>query len=203
MTNDQQSLIQTMHERNSGILSPFPWIMNDPATMHRDNFPLTPLSLAGGELLPSLKCEIPLNLQFSSLQSASVLPYALLTGYHPDAGTTRKSKKSTERGEGRAKLIAVLLKHHRYADASCLNMDPIGNNVLAKVAKVSPSTASTFFTKEFESHVKYRKICTDSAKLTASPKKLNCDFSPHNLYGREPPEKRRDGRRSQPGRDDD
>src|SRR5262249_18814112 len=40
----------------------------------------------------------------------------------------RTPKRSTERGEGRAKLIAALTKHHQYADGGCLNLEPIGNN---------------------------------------------------------------------------
>ena len=76
-----------------------------------------------------------------------------------------RAKRSTERGEGRAKLIAALTKHHKYADGSCLNLDPIGNNELARLAGVSESTASAFFNKEFDGHTKYRAVCTDATRL--------------------------------------
>jgi hypothetical protein len=44
------------------------------------------------------------------------------------------------RGEAEAKLIAALTKHHQYADGSCLNLEPVGNNELARIAEVSEST---------------------------------------------------------------
>src|SRR5262249_8094099 len=71
----------------------------------------------------------------------------------PTAGPTAPApKRSTERGEGRAKLIAALTKHHQYAEGGCLNLEPIGNNELAKAAGVSPSTASAFFNDKFQGH---------------------------------------------------
>jgi hypothetical protein len=63
-----------------------------------------------------------------------------------DGAANAAKKRSTERGEGRAKLIAALTNHHQYADGSCLNLEFIGNNRLAEVAGVSPSTASKFVT---------------------------------------------------------
>jgi hypothetical protein len=98
----------------------------------------------------------------------------------------RTPKRSTERGEGRAKLIAALTKHHQYADGGCLNLEPIGNNELAKAAGVSASTASTFFNDNFEGHTKYKVLCRDSSRLVAALKLLNNEFAPHDLYGRRP-----------------
>lgn len=95
-------------------------------------------------------------------------------------------KRSTERGEGRAKLIAELTRHHKYSDGSCLNLEPIGNNELAKAAGVSPSTASSFFNEKFDGHTKYKALCRDSGKLIAALKLLNNEFAPHDLYGRRP-----------------
>jgi hypothetical protein len=95
-------------------------------------------------------------------------------------------KRSTERGEGRAKLITALTKHHQYA-GGCLNLEPIGNNELAKVAQVSPSTASEFFVKEFKGHDKYKALCCQGAGgLVNALKILNGEFSPHILYGKRP-----------------
>lgn len=94
------------------------------------------------------------------------------------------SKRSTERGEGQAKLIAALTKHHRYADGSCLNSEPIGNNDLAKLADVSTSTASAFFKEQFHGHGKYKILCNDSGKLAMALKILNGELAPHRLLGR-------------------
>ena len=54
-------------------------------------------------------------------------------------------KRSTERNEGRAKLISALTAHHKYKNGSCLNLVFIGNNELARLAAVQKSTASEFF----------------------------------------------------------
>ena len=109
-----------------------------------------------------------------------------------DEPVKKKSKRSTERGEGRAKLIGALTKHHQYADGSCLNLEPIGNNELARLAEVSESTASAFFNNEFNQgetggHTVYRALCRDPGRLADSLKVLNGEFSPHHLYGRTPP----------------
>ena len=98
-----------------------------------------------------------------------------------------KTKRSTERGEGRAKLVAALTKHHKYADGSCLNLEYIGNNELARLADVSESTASEFFKKQFGGHSKYRAICTDAKNLVTALKLLNQEFAPHHLFGAKPP----------------
>jgi hypothetical protein len=102
-----------------------------------------------------------------------------------DGPTEPTRKRSTERGEGRAKVIAALTKHHQYADG-CLNLEPIGNNELAKLADVSPSTASAFFNEKFQGHTKYKTICRDSGRLATALKLLNNEFAPHDLYGRRP-----------------
>jgi hypothetical protein len=86
-------------------------------------------------------------------------------GSNPVPGPGQKRKRSTESGEGRSKLIAALTKHHQYADGSCLNLDPIGNNGLAKAADVSPSTASLFFRNEFHGHTKYKSYCRNADDL--------------------------------------
>ena len=98
-------------------------------------------------------------------------------------------KRSTERGEGRAKLIAALSKHHEYADRGCLKLEPIGNNELARLAGVAKRTASAFFDKEFRGHAKYKALCGDAGRLAAALKLLNGEYAPHLLYGSKPPEK--------------
>lgn len=104
------------------------------------------------------------------------------------ASSQRKvaTKRSTQRGEGRLKLIAALTKHHSYNDGSCLNQAPIGNNALARLAGVERATASDFFKAEFNGHAKYKAVCRDAGQLAISLKALNGEFSPHHLYGRQP-----------------
>src|SRR5262249_34113103 len=101
---------------------------------------------------------------------------------------TPKRKRSTERGEGQAKCIAELTKQHEYSDGSCLNSEPIGVNELARLAGVSVATASAFFKGRFKGHLKYRAVCRDAGRLADSLKALNGEFSPHELYGRRPPD---------------
>lgn len=105
-----------------------------------------------------------------------------------DTSSPTKAKRSTERGEGRAKLIAALTKHHQYADDGCLNLEPIGNNELARLAGVSESTASAFFNTQFDGHTRYRAVCGDATRLVLALKLLNQEFAPHHLYGSKPPD---------------
>jgi hypothetical protein len=99
----------------------------------------------------------------------------------------RKPKRSTERGEARVKIIAALIKHHQYANDSCLHLEPIGNNELARQIEVSESSVSRFFEKEFKGHSKYQAICTNASQLVIALKMLNGEYSPHILYGAKPP----------------
>lgn len=99
----------------------------------------------------------------------------------------KKAKRSTERNEGRAKLISALSQHHKYADGSCMNQEPVGNNELARIANVSNSTASAFFKNEFDGHSKYRRTCSNATSLITALKLLNQDFAPHQLFGAKPP----------------
>ncbi len=97
--------------------------------------------------------------------------------------TTSTRKRSDVNGETRAKLIAALTRHHRYADNGCLNQEPIGNNELARAVGVSPSTASAFFRDRFKGYGKYKALCRDPGKLVAALKLLNDEFAPYHLLG--------------------
>jgi hypothetical protein len=119
-----------------------------------------------------------------SLSRSDPLPHLGKTEPPPSSPSR---KRSTERGEGRTKIISALTEHHKYARSSCLNSDPIGNNELAKAAGVSRSTASEFFKSEFKGHTKYRALCRDASRLADALKVLNGEFSPLDLYGRRPP----------------
>jgi hypothetical protein len=101
----------------------------------------------------------------------------------PSSPSKLNRKRSTERGEARTKLIPALTKHHEYANGGCLNLEPIGNNGLAKMVGVSPSTASAFFNDKFGGHTKYRILCRDASTLTTALKLLNNEFTPDILLG--------------------
>jgi hypothetical protein len=117
------------------------------------------------------------------------------SGSQPTSPQLRR-KRSTLRGEAEAKLIATLTEHHQYADGSCLNQESVGNNEFAEAADVSTSTASKFFKENFGGYAKYRAVCRDSGRLADYLKQLNGEFSPHELFGRRPPnEDDRDDRR--------
>ena len=90
------------------------------------------------------------------------------------------------RGEGEVKLVAALTKHHGYDNGSCKNLEPIGNNEVAREAVVAISTASAFFKKRFRGHTKYKALCRRVGELARSLKLLNGEYSPHDLYGRHP-----------------
>ena len=92
-----------------------------------------------------------------------------------------RKKRSSESGGARAKLIAALTKHHKYAEGGCLNLEPIGNNELARLADVAKRTASAFFNKDFDGYSRYRSLCHDTARLTASLKALNGEFRPRDF----------------------
>lgn len=112
-----------------------------------------------------------------------------VAGQIPPSKSSPRLKRGSERGGGRVKIIAALTKHHRYAEDSCLNAEPIGNNELAKLAGVSGSTASAFIASEFEGHKAYRAMCQDINLLTAALKLLNNEFLPRHLYGSKLPTK--------------
>lgn len=108
----------------------------------------------------------------------------------PPPKTPVKPKKSTVKGEGQAKLIAALAKHHKYADGECLNMKPIGNNQLAEMADVARSTVHGFFKKQFGSLSEYRATCArNPSGLAMKIGVLNGDVQRKGLahFGRNPP----------------
>jgi hypothetical protein len=144
----------------------------------------------GGQALPTWDEIIAKLAEWEDWQKGPVAPPPAATGEPPGADApapavalTPAPKRSTERGEGRAKLIAALTKHHQYADGGGLNLVPIGNNELAKAARVSAATASAFFSDKFQGHTKYKALCRDAGKLTAALKLLNDEFAPYHLLG--------------------
>lgn len=92
-----------------------------------------------------------------------------------------RSKRSTQPGEARAKIIAALTKHHRYDDGGALNLEPIGNNKLAELAEVDKSTVSDFIADAFESRNGYLSACRSASQLAVSLRILNGELSPRDL----------------------
>lgn len=86
--------------------------------------------------------------------------------------------------------MAGLNKHHRYDHPEGLNLEPIGNNDLARLAGVDPSTASAFFTKEFGGYESYRRTCSDSSSLAIALRAINGEIKPRHLFGKAPPAER-------------
>lgn len=101
-------------------------------------------------------------------------------------------KRSSQCGDGEAKLIAALNRHHQYANGSCLNLQPIILRRLARAAEVSASTASEFFKSRFRGYDRYCRACADKQTLITAMKLLNNEFSPEMLFGRNPPGECRD-----------
>jgi hypothetical protein len=94
-----------------------------------------------------------------------------------------KHKRSTTKGEARAKLIAAITLHHNYDNGSVLNTEPIGVKALAKEAGVAPASASRFFAKEFKGHKKYDAMCSDPSTLVGALRLLRGEMSPHVMLG--------------------
>ena len=83
----------------------------------------------------------------------NVMDLALVDAYV----TPKNPKRSTTKGEAKAKLVAALTKHHEYAEGGCLNQEPISVRKLAKKADVGIASASRFFKNVFKGHKKYEK----------------------------------------------
>jgi hypothetical protein len=101
---------------------------------------------------------------------------------------TTKPKRSTQRGDAEDKFISALSEHHQYAHDSCLNLEPIGNNALARKAGATKGAASYFFNKHFSKgksggHRAYQTMCRDASKLTTALKMLRKEYAPHLLLG--------------------
>jgi hypothetical protein len=93
--------------------------------------------------------------------------------------TPVRQKRSTQNGNAKVKIIAVLNLHHRYEQEGCLNQTPIGSNVLARKAGVSKAATSGFFRKAFKGFGKYCAACRDMSNLALQLKILNGDLLPH------------------------
>jgi len=129
---------------------------------------------------------LPVGIVESLRLAADELALPTRPASEPETPTRPAGKRSTARGDARLKIVAALTKHHQYAAGSLLNQEPASVAALATRAGVSKSTASGFFTAEFNGHAAYQRACRDNDKLITSLKLLNNEFSPSLLYGSDP-----------------
>lgn len=97
----------------------------------------------------------------------------------PDV-SPKTDRHRTPPGGARVKLIAALTKHHKYAENSCLNQEPIGCRELAKLA--GTGSATHFFNHFFGSYPQYRVQCGDVTKLILSLKMMNGELRPRDVF---------------------
>jgi len=100
-------------------------------------------------------------------------------------GVVRK-KKSTQPGEARLKMVAALTTHHKYADGSVLNTDPISTRELARIAGVALGSVTNFMNREFnkgqkDGRKRYEAICDCPQLLAVALRALNGELAPYNL----------------------
>jgi len=101
-----------------------------------------------------------------------------------------RTKKTTSKGDAQIKIIGALSSHHQFDGDECLNLEPIGNNELARLGEVSQSSASLFFQKQFasgdstsgEGLRKYRGACRSSYTLSLEIKRIRDELIPTELW---------------------
>ena len=115
----------------------------------------------------------------------ALVPYSHALASAANAATTpttmpKKVKRSTKQiiKPSEVQIIGALTTHHKYSDGSCLNQEPIGNNVMARGLKINQGTTSAFFKKNFGGHAKYVRQCGDITKLVTAIRLLNNDITP-------------------------
>ncbi len=92
-----------------------------------------------------------------------------------------KKKESTNRGEAEDLIVAAITEHHGFDGRTCSKLEPIGVNELARQRKISRSTVSAFFRKQYKGHQQYRTFCHDPSRLVASLQLLRREMPPSIL----------------------
>ena len=146
--------------------------------------------------LRKIEVEIVDEYEFVQQEIRKVAKYlgtvaALIRGRVATAATSpatmpTKAKRSTKRStKGSEELIiSALTSRHKYADGCCLNLEPVGNNELARFLDINQSTMSTFFKDKFGGHAAYETQCGDAATLGNALRLLNGEITPAILNER-------------------
>ena len=115
------------------------------------------------------------------LGTVVILIRGRVVGAATSSATPVKPKRSTE--QTRVLIIAALASHHKYANGNCLNLEPIGNNKMAKDLSLSPGTTSSFFKEKFGGYAGYVRQCRDTGLLITAMQLLNNEITPAILSG--------------------
>ena len=95
-----------------------------------------------------------------------------------------KPKREKKTDKKQTQMISCFTAYHRQYNG--LNSKPIGLRELARLARVSPSTAWSFFEKEYGGYAKYEEVC--DYELAKSLKRMNQEYAPRISYGGAPPD---------------
>jgi len=115
------------------------------------------------------------------LGTVVILIRGRVAGTVTSSATLVKPKRSTKRTGDL--IIAALASHHKYANGNCLNLEPIGNNKMARDLGLSPGTTSSFFNEKFRGYAGYVRQCRDAGLLRTAMRLLNNEITPAILSG--------------------
>jgi len=109
---------------------------------------------------------------------------AALQGCIATLAARKPQKRSTVKGEARAKIIGGLNTHHEYDNGSCTNLTPIQVGEFARKINVSKSSVSAFLKAEFDEpgYSKYKIACKNAEILGQSLRILNGELTPSILF---------------------
>jgi hypothetical protein len=130
--------------------------------------------------LVSWNATVPVKEDLTALELTEAQP-AEQTSANDQPTIRWRKKRSTSNGDAEAKIISALTAHHKYANGSCENWEPIGSNELARQAMVGKATVSRFFEKQF-GRGKYLAACADKTRLIHSLRMLNGELTPKILF---------------------
>jgi hypothetical protein len=107
----------------------------------------------------------------------------------PRKNPKSSTRKSSQKGDAKQSIIAVLSEHHRYDSSDCLNQEPITITLLANRTGLAKSTVSDFFKKHYpkQRYKGYTYHCKSISGLDAFLRLINGDVSLEKTYGRTPP----------------
>ncbi len=104
----------------------------------------------------------------------------------PVNGKVKRKKRSTAKGDARAKIIPALIAWHKYDNGRCGNFDSISAVKLAsnEYADVSEGSVSGFFKVAFGGYSGYVGACNQRQTLETKLQAMNGDFATIKTVGR-------------------